>query len=239
MLLATSPIAALVIAHFATHDERISKPKIVSVVLGFTGILVLVGIDIFAGITAAVLGQLVVMLASICYVSSTVLARHIHGVTPMCASGLLLAISALYMLPLAIWWQPPSAYPTQATTWAALLFLSLAGTGFAYLLRFQLIMNAGVTFLAQVAYLVPMFALLWGWVFLDEIPEGRTWIALALVLAGIFVGQSYAGPGSRRGIKQWSKYGNVTKLSRILPPIRVLRGNRLLSRIRNARAETH
>ena len=126
----------------------------------------------------------------------------LRGFTPLSIAALRIAPGAAALLVVAHlrgdawppWSQPPATYPTQVAVWAALLFLGLAGTGFAYLLRFQLIQDAGVTFLAQVAYLVPRFAILWGWWFLAEIPGGRTWIALALILTGVFVGQSKRFP---------------------------------------------
>ncbi len=189
VLMATAPIVALVLAHFTTRDDRINRHKALGVALGFAGVLVLVGIDALAGMSSAVLGQSAIMLASVCYVSSAVLARRLRNMTPLMTSALVLGIASLYMVPLALWRQPPAAYPAAGAVWVAMLFLGLVPTALAYLLRYQLIRSAGVTFLSQVAYLIPMFAVLWGWLFLDEIPGARTWLALGLILVGVRVGR--------------------------------------------------
>ena len=70
---------------------------------------------------------------------------------------------------------------------AALVYLGLVPTAFAYLLRIQIIQQVGTTFLSQVSLLIPMFGLLWGWMFLSEIPTRAGWIALVFVLAGMIV----------------------------------------------------
>ncbi len=200
ILMGTSPLAALVLAHFATPDERINATRLCGVALGFGGILALVGVDALQGMSASLLGQLAVMLASVCYVTSALLARRLQGVTALSASALVLAITACYLLPVALWLQPPAGYAPRADAWGALLFLGLVPTALAYLLRFQLIASAGVTFMAQVAYLIPLFGVLWGWLLLGEQPGERAWLALALILGGIYlarrggVGRARAAP---------------------------------------------
>ena len=69
----------------------------------------------------------------------------------------------------------------------ALGFLGLVSTAFAYFLRFQLILRVGVVFVSQVSYLVPLFAVLWGWLFLAEMPTVSIWVAFGLILMGINV----------------------------------------------------
>ena len=62
--------------------------------------------------------------------------------------------------------------------------LALACTGLAYLLYFRLMANAGVTAALSVTYLIPVFALLWGWLWLDETPTGTMLLGCAVILLG-------------------------------------------------------
>ncbi len=197
VLMATSPIVALVLAHFATRDDRITPVKVAGVLLGFSGVIALVGVDALQGMTAGVWGQLAVTMAAVCYVSSAVISRRVTTITPLMGSAVMLGITAVYMLPLAFWWQPPTEYPRDTMVLTAMLYLALAPTALAYLLRFQLIQSAGVTFMAQVAYLIPMFGVFWSWLFLEQVPSQRTWFALALILTGVYVARLRPGPPGR------------------------------------------
>jgi drug/metabolite transporter (DMT)-like permease len=86
------------------------------------------------------------------------------------------------MLPLAIATWP--ATPPSPNAWAAVVVLGVACTGVAYILYFRLIANAGPARAIAVSYLVPVFGLAWGAIFLGEIPTGRMLGACAVILLG-------------------------------------------------------
>ena len=71
------------------------------------------------------------------------------------------------MLALPAWWWWPEVTPS-AQAWAAVTALALACTGIAYVLYFRLIASAGPGNAIAVTYLVPLFAMVWGWLFLGE-----------------------------------------------------------------------
>ncbi len=187
MLISTAPFSALVIAHFFTPDDRLSFSKFVGMSLGFMGILVLVGADVLASNDNAVSGQLMVLLAAFCYGSSAILIRKITHINPLVSTTSVLLITALYFFPLALWLEQPLSQLPSNSTITALIYLAIMPTALAYLIRFWLVARTGTVFFAQVAYLIPVFALLWGWMFLSEFPDSKTWMALGLILAGIAV----------------------------------------------------
>ena len=82
---------------------------------------------------------------------------------------------------------PPWQLRPSGEALAALVFLGLVSSGFAYLLRFQLIKDTGAVYMSQVSYLVPVFGVFWAWLFLGQLPREAAWIALVLVLLGINV----------------------------------------------------
>ena len=147
----------------------------------------LVGVDALAGAKASVLGQLAVMGAAACYALSGVLTRRVAHVAPLASAAMVLITGAVYMVPLALAIDRPWQAMPNGSAWLALGFLGLFPTGLAYLLRFQIITSVGATFMSQVSYLVPLFAVLWGWLLLSEIPAASGWIALALILGGITI----------------------------------------------------
>ncbi|MCB1756486.1 MAG: DMT family transporter [Gammaproteobacteria bacterium] len=185
MLISTAPFAALAVAHWLTHDDRISRRKLVGLILGFSGVLVLVGPDVLASRNDAVSGQLMVLLAAFCYGSSSILIRRISHIDSLVSSAAVLLVTSAYFLPLALYLEAPWRVSPEPASLMALVYLGLVPTAFAYLLRFWLINRAGTVYVSQVSYLVPLFALFWGWLFLSEVPDQTTWLALMLILAGI------------------------------------------------------
>ena len=187
ILMATGPFVALILSHLFTRDDRLTLPKLAGMLMGFAGVALLVGIDAVAGAKAGVLGQLSVMGAAACYALSGVLTRRVAHVPPLANAATVLITATLYMVPLALLVDRPWQAAPGLEAVLALVFLGLLPTGLAYLLRFQIIAAVGATFMSQVSYLVPLFAVLWGWLFLSEIPATSGWVALALILAGINV----------------------------------------------------
>jgi drug/metabolite transporter (DMT)-like permease len=187
VLMATGPIVALLLSHYMTADDRFSIDKAGGIVLGFSGVIVLVGADVLGGHQRPVFGQLAVMSAAACYAISAVITRHVAHVPPLMNSAIVLGTAALYMVPLALAvdhpWELQPSYAASLT----LLFLGLVPTALAYLLRFQIVQFVGATFMSQVSYLVPLFAVFWGWLFLDQVPLRRSWVALALILTGVYI----------------------------------------------------
>ena len=105
--------------------------------------------------------------ATFCYgLAASFTKRHLTGVAPLAvATGSQLSAALFLALPAIIWW--PGSMPSQHA-WLAAALLALACTGVAYVLYFRLIAHIGPANAIAVTFLIPVFAVLWGWVFLDE-----------------------------------------------------------------------
>lgn len=192
ILLGIGPFLNLALAHWFTRDDRLTWPKLGAMVLGFAGIVVLVAPGLLAGpLDAALLGQAAVLLASLCYAVANLLTRRLTGqVAPVMSAGVTLASAALYTLPVALtldrpWEMAPPGWPALG----ALILLGMLPTGLAFVLRFRMIAEVGTTFSAQVAYLIPLFGVAYGWTFLSERPSALALLALLLILSGIGLSQ--------------------------------------------------
>ena len=100
-------------------------------------------------------------------------------------------------MPLTLILHPPLTQSFSQSSLLALAFLSIGPTAIAYVLRTQIIQVNGAVFMSSAGYLIPVFAVFWAWVFLSESPRATVWIALALVLGGIAIGQSGKQPDGR------------------------------------------
>lgn len=188
ILIATSPFVTLVIAHFSRGNERFTAERVVGLLMGFAGVVVLFGGE---GLGASdPVRMAAICLAAACYAWSAVLIRTLLGLPNLViVSGTVVSASAL-LLPALLVLNPPWQASAGGTAMAAVLFLALGPTGIAYLMRTRLVQRNGPVFMSAAGYLIPLFAVFWGWVFLGERPSWRVLLALLLILLGIAVSQS-------------------------------------------------
>ncbi len=197
LLMSCGPFVALALSHVLTPDDRFTLGKLGGVVLGFSGVVVLVGEQALEGSGGAVVGQLAMVAAVSCYALSSLIVRRIVGVGPLTLSFVTLASSAIYMLPLLFVSGEPFPPITSTGSLTALLFLGFVPTAAAYVIRVQIVQQVGATFLSQVSFYIPPFGLLWSWLFLDQVPRGTIWVALALILCGLLVSRMGARGAAR------------------------------------------
>ncbi len=191
---AASPLFVALIAWWWLKD-RLTPVRVLGLVIGFAGVLWLAWDK--ASFKDGGSGWAVVacMAASLCYgFSANYTKRCLAGVAPLAvAAGSQLSAGLFLLLPAWLLW--PATAPT-ASAWLAVLVLAVACTGLAYLLYFRLIAKVGPANAITVTFLVPVFAVLWGGLFLGE--------ALTLAMAvGCFV--ILLGTGLTTGFLRWSR----------------------------------
>ncbi|MBU4529677.1 MAG: DMT family transporter [Hoeflea sp.] len=198
LLMGTGPFLALIGSHIMTDDDRLTPRKLVSVTLGFAGILIVVGPSAVAGLGAGSLeAKLAALGASLCYVTAGLLIRKIE-MPPVRLACLALGLGTAALIPIALITSGAPPTGLSATTMAALVYLGVFPTGLAYILRFHLIRTIGYSRFSLSINLIPVFGVALGVLLLGE-PLSLTLIAaLALVLAGLFV----AGGGKRPSLPE-------------------------------------
>jgi drug/metabolite transporter (DMT)-like permease len=186
ILNASAPIWTAVFAVAFARSERVSGLRLVGILVGFAGIVLLIGLEPTGG-DRAVIGSLAVVAAAALYAASALLtARHLAEVSPVGIALGVLAWGSLFTVPLGL-----ARLPGHDVTWqagASVVALGVAATGVAYLLYFGLIVGAGPSRAILVTYLVPSFAMVFGVVFLDEALTVQGLAGLALVLLGVAFG---------------------------------------------------
>lgn len=187
ILMATMPLATLLLAHVFTPDDRLTPTKLAGMLLGFSGILVLVGWEALTGLGSQALAQLATALAATCYAVSSVFVRAsgLSRISPLATSTGVLLVSAALALPLAFLLESPLDLRPGGQSLLAIAALALLSTALAYQILFRLLARNGATFMALNNYLVPLFGVMWGALVLAERPEPRALGALVLIFAGI------------------------------------------------------
>jgi drug/metabolite transporter (DMT)-like permease len=181
---ASAPLFTAIFALSYDQSQRVTGQRLAGVLLGFGGVVLLVGFEL-SGSERAVAGALAVVLASACYgIGGLYAGRRFPGLpAPLVALGTLVW-ATIYVAPFGI----AAASMPGWETLASVLYLGVAATGVAYLLYFGLIVGAGASKAVLVTYLVPSLALVYGAVFLDEQITAFAVAGLALVLAGVALG---------------------------------------------------
>ena len=194
LLMSTGPIFALIFAHVFTTDDKFTWYKLVGMALGFLGVVIVIGVDIFQGLGENLLPQLAAVIAALSYVVTGVVIRKIENMkSDMLVACSLLSV-AIIMVPMSLlidqpWtlWRDDDS--PSSTALAAILYLGIVPTAFAFYLRAKIMVTVGYTFFSMAGYLVPIFGVIFGAVFLNEVIKIQVLIALALVLCGVGIAQ--------------------------------------------------
>jgi drug/metabolite transporter (DMT)-like permease len=168
ILNATLPLFGALVA-WAWLGDRPGLSRAIGLALGFGGVALLAAdkAGVLPGATAPGLAILACLGATLSYaVAATAAKRYLGGIPPLVsAAGSLVGATAALAAP--AWWTWPSRWPG-LQAWGALLAVGVVCTALAYILYFRLIEEAGPARAMAVTYLVPVFALLYGVLFLAE-----------------------------------------------------------------------
>jgi len=185
---ATVPLFTILVAHFLLHDDKMTIPKVLGLLMGFVGVVVLMSKDIGAS-SGSLLGQAAVIVASVFYAASSIIARKYTEDTPAIFRSVGPLVSATAVMWLATFLvESPVKVPTIPLIWVALLWLGILGSGFAFILLYYLIHEIGPTRATMVTYLFPLSGVTLGVLFLHEqltwqVLTGAVLIILSLVVA--------------------------------------------------------
>ena len=175
------------------HDDKFSYNKLFAVLIGLIGILFILGFDSLKGLFSKniflIVPKLTVILAVLGYVVSSIFAYNLKKINIITLTTFVTISAAIISIPFMLFveFQNPSTISSKSLT--ALIYLGLFPTAIAFLLRFYIISKAGPIYLSYVSYLIPIFAIFWGFVFLGEDIEINSLIGLFFILIGIYLGQ--------------------------------------------------
>lgn len=188
--MAAIALMVLPLAHFMVPGERITWRRAAGFLIGFCGVAILIGPQAFAstGAEGELAGRFAVLMAGFCYAFSSVLMRRLPPIDPIGLSAVTLIIGAVVVIAAAWIVEGPPPLP-EPRILGLLALLGLIPTAGANLLRVLVVRSAGPVFMSLTNYQVPVWAILMGVIFLGEDLRPSHIIALALILAGVFLSQ--------------------------------------------------
>ncbi len=181
---ATAPLWGALIA-WLWLKEAPGPARVLGLAIGFVGVLGLFWdqASFRPGADASGWALVAVLAATLCYgLAANYAKRHLAGVPPLAVAGGSQLAATLVLLPPALWWWP-AATPSP-TAWLAAALLAVACTGLAYVMYFRLIARVGPANAIAVTFLIPVFAMLWGALLLDEAVSAEMLAGGAVILLG-------------------------------------------------------
>lgn len=186
ILVGTMPIFTVLFAHWMTHDEKFTARKVVGILIGFVGVVILFLPDLVAAATANLFGGLAVIAAAVSYALATIYARrHLKGHPPVTNSFGQMLMASIILLPASLLLEQPWTHSPTMAALGSIVMLAIFGTAFAYMIYFWLIATVGATRTSLVTYISPVIAVFLGAIILNEHLQWTTIAGLGLIIAGV------------------------------------------------------
>ena len=197
ILMATTPLSATVLAHFFTINEKINFIKVLGVLVGFSGIVFLFSDNILINENNFI-SAVLILAGSTFYVIGGLLTLKVSNKENENVTSSILIWATIFILPISLilsYINPSEALmfkqdlhlSHRLDSTLSVIYLGTIATGIAWLIRFKILKNNGLVFQAQVAYLIPIFGVILGYIFLNELITSKVLIALIAIILGIYL----------------------------------------------------
>ncbi|MEM9668471.1 MAG: DMT family transporter [Pseudomonadota bacterium] len=199
LYVAATPIFVVIGANALFADEKLTQQVAIGIGIGFLGVLVLLAPDIMENYqSASAIAQLLLLLATALYASSTLLARAAPRMSPLVFAAGFVTAGAVLAAPmlLSVDWE---ALDPSTSSIMSVIALGVGPSAVASMLYMALVQRAGATFLSLTGYLIPVISAGLGWVLFREQQSWNTLLAFTLILGGVWLAQRPAkSPKPRR-----------------------------------------
>ena len=186
ILMASTPLSATLLAHFFTKNEKINLIKSLGILLGFSGIVFLFSDDVLIN-KNNFMSAVSILCGSTFYVIGGLLTLKISNKKNENVTASILIWGALVLMPVAFIFEQPWNLSPRLDSTISLIYLGIFSTGVAWLLRFYILKHNGLVFQSQVAYLIPIFGVILGFLILNEAITSKVVISLIAVIVGIYI----------------------------------------------------
>ena len=186
ILMSTAPIFATILGQLFIQDEKINFLKLLGIVIGFLGIVYLFSDDLLIN-QSNFLYALIIILGPFCYTLGGLFSLKLKHVKNETLTSSILVWAVIMLLPILFIVENPTELRPSWSSTISLFYLGVVATAIAWLMRFYILKNNGLVFQSQVAYIIPIFGLIFGYLFLGEQITYKIVVALVAVLISTFL----------------------------------------------------
>ena len=183
ILFGTSPIMSVILAPLFLKEERLTSRRLIGSIIGFMGIVILIGPSVLANATDQLLGGLITLLAPISHTLGAIYARHHPKLAPPAMATGQMIFGSVILLPLAFYFENSPAIEVSGVAIGAMVWVGIA-TAFAMSLYFLAVKRVGAARVSLVPLFFPVVAIILGFIILKERLSVEAFLGLALILTG-------------------------------------------------------
>lgn len=200
ILNATTAIFTVMLAPLFFADERLTLVRVTGLLVGISGVAVMVGLEVLGGLDPASLGQMAVLGATLSYAAAGIFARKaLKGLPPEVSAAGMLSAAATVVVPLALFAEGTPSFDYSAGVWFALAYLAFGASALAYMFYFILLRRAGAGNLSLVTLLIPPVSIVLGKLLFAERLDATAYAGFILLAAGLMILDGRLSPS------QWRK----------------------------------
>jgi drug/metabolite transporter (DMT)-like permease len=185
ILNSTSPIFTFLLTVVITRHEAVTTRKLLGVIAGIAGTSLIVGVQAFNGLGEALMAQLAIVAATVCYAGAAIFGRGFKGLDPIMPAAGSLICGAAILIPISIVVDRPWTLAPSTSSVVALLGLAIFSTALAFVIYFRLIQTLGSVGTTAQAYLRVPIGVAIGVMALGETLSPTAWAGLVCVIVGV------------------------------------------------------
>ena len=186
ILMSSTPLTSTILGHYFTKNEKFNLIKTIGVLIGFSGIVYLFSDNILIN-ENNFYSAIIILLGATGYVVGGVLTLKISNKKNENVTTSICIWASIILLPLTLIFEQPWNSVPSIISVISVIYLGLVSTGLAWLLRFSILKKNGLIFQSQVSFLIPIFGIVLGYIFLNELITPKIMVSVVLVLIGIYL----------------------------------------------------
>ena len=191
ILMSTTPLTGSILAHIFTKDEKITFFKSIGIILGFTGVLLLFFDKLILNENNYFFALIILVGSTFYSIAGILILKKMKSAGNLDVTTSTMIWALIFLLPVAFIFEDPLNSTPRLDSVLSLIYLGSVATGFAWWLRFKILMKNGLVFQTQVAYLIPIFGVIFGVIVLNEEITWKVFASLIIIMSGIYIVKRY------------------------------------------------
>lgn len=187
IFMAIMPLATILLAHVFTHDEKLTRWKVIGVLFGLVGVIVLMGVSALNAVGEDLLRQGAILASALSYAVNALITRKLTHLPRWSVMTALMFASSILLVPACLLLDSPWQLRPSWEALSALIALAIGPTAIATVMILVIISRQGVSFLSQINFMVPVFGMIAGVLMLGERLPANAYFALGFIMAGVAI----------------------------------------------------
>ena len=191
ILMRTTPLTGSILAHIFTKNEKITFFKSIGIILGFTGVLLLFFDKLILNESNYFFALIILVGSTFYSIAGIIILKKLKDDSNLNVTTSTMIWALIFLFPLSFIFEDPINSTPTLVSMLSLVYLGSVATGFAWWLRFKILIKNGLVFQTQVAYLIPIFGILFGVLVLKEQITWKVLVSLIIIMSSIYIVKKY------------------------------------------------